>query len=148
MGEWGLLRPQRPARRAPGEAAAANILAANYGIGEVKEYRHTNLGAVAGFGQFKGVANIMGFGLKGFPAWLAHRGYHGFAMPMYERKARVIINWSMSFLFGRDLAPISDLQEPRRQFREAATPPPKKDTALQSQPPTPAGKAASAKASA
>ncbi|OUM40922.1 NAD(P)/FAD-dependent oxidoreductase [Arthrobacter sedimenti] len=127
---------------------AANILAASYGVGEVKEYRHTNLGAVAGFGQFKGVANIMGFGMKGFPAWLAHRGYHGFAMPMYERKARVIVNWSMSFLFGRDLAPLSDLQNPQRQFREAATPPPRKDTALQSQPPTPAGQAAAAKTTA
>ncbi|MBG6217214.1 NADH dehydrogenase [Arthrobacter sp. CAN_A6] len=127
---------------------AKNILAQNYGVGEVKEYRHTNLGAVAGFGTFKGVANIMGFGMRGFPAWMAHRGYHGMAMPMFERKARVITNWSMSFIFGRDLAPISDLQTPKRQFREAATPPPKRDTALQSTPPTPAGKAAAGKAGA
>lgn len=127
---------------------ADNILAANYGRGEVKDYRHNNLGVVAGLGTFKGVANILGFGMKGLPAWLAHRGYHGFAMPTYERKARVIINWSMSFLLGRDLAPLSDLQTPQRQFREAATPPPKKDTALQSRPPAPAGEAMSTKASA
>ena len=127
---------------------ASNLLATNYGIGEVAEYKHTNLGAVAGFGQFKGVANIMGFGMKGFPAWLAHRGYHGFAMPMYERKARVITNWSMSFLFGRDLAALPDLREPRRQFEQAATPPPRKDTALQSTPPSTAGEIISAKASA
>jgi NADH dehydrogenase len=121
---------------------AKNIYAQNYGVGRVREYKHTNLGAVAGFGTFKGVANIMGFGMRGFPAWMAHRGYHGLAMPMYERKARVITNWSMSFLFGRDLAPIADLQTPRRQFRNAATPPPKKDTALQAAPPTPAPVAA------
>jgi NADH dehydrogenase len=121
---------------------AKNIFAQNYGVGRVREYKHTNLGAVAGFGTFKGVANIMGFGMRGFPAWMAHRGYHGLAMPMYERKARVITNWSMSFLFGRDLAPIADLQTPRRQFRNAATPPPKKDTALQAAPPTPAPVAA------
>ena len=123
---------------------AKNIFAQNYGVGRVREYKHTNLGAVAGFGTFKGVANIMGFGMRGFPAWMAHRGYHGLAMPMYERKARVITNWSMSFLFGRDLAPIADLQTPRRQFRNAATPPPKKDTALQAAPPTPAPVAAGA----
>ncbi|MHA7263653.1 NAD(P)/FAD-dependent oxidoreductase [Arthrobacter sp. TMN-37] len=126
---------------------AKNIYAQNYGVGRVQEYKHTNLGAVAGFGTFKGVANIMGFGMRGFPAWLAHRGYHGMAMPMFERKARVISNWSMSFIFGRDLAPIADLQTPRRQFRSAATPPPKKDTALPSAPPAPAG-AASGKAAA
>ncbi len=126
---------------------AKNIYAQNYGVGRVREYKHTNLGAVAGFGTFKGVANIMGFGMRGFPAWMAHRGYHGLAMPMYERKARVITNWSMSFLFGRDLAPIADLQTPRRQFRNAATPPPKKDTALQAAPPAPAGKASGKAAS-
>ncbi|MBJ2119608.1 FAD-dependent oxidoreductase [Arthrobacter sp. MSA 4-2] len=126
---------------------AKNIYAQNYGVGRVQEYKHTNLGAVAGFGTFKGVANIMGFGMRGFPAWLAHRGYHGMAMPMFERKARVISNWSMSFIFGRDLAPIADLQTPRRQFRNAATPPPKKDTALQSAPPAPAGKASGKAAS-
>jgi NADH dehydrogenase len=69
------------------------------------------------------------------------------AMPMFERKARVISNWSMSFIFGRDLAPIADLQTPRRQFRNAATPPPKKDTALQAAPPAPAGKASGKAAS-
>lgn len=108
---------------------AANVLAAAFGEGEVKEYRHNNLGAVAGLGQYKGVANIMGFGLKGLPAWLAHRGYHGLAMPMYERKARVLADWTMGFLFGRDLVPLTYLQEPTRQFREAATPPAKKATA-------------------
>ncbi|WP_028281058.1 FAD-dependent oxidoreductase [Arthrobacter sp. H5] len=108
---------------------AKNIYAERYGVGHVKQYKHKNLGAVAGFGQYKGVANIMGFGMKGFPAWLAHRGYHGMAMPMFERKFRVVINWILSFLFRRDTTHLMDLQTPRRQFREAATPPPKKQKA-------------------
>ncbi len=106
---------------------AANVLAAAFGEGEVKEYCHNNLGAVAGLGQYKGVANIMGFGLKGLPAWLAHRGYHGLAMPMYERKARILADWTMSLVFGRDLVPLTYLREPTFQFRAAATPPKKKD---------------------
>ncbi|MDF9279181.1 NAD(P)/FAD-dependent oxidoreductase, partial [Arthrobacter sp. EH-1B-1] len=105
---------------------ADNIYAERYGVGRVREYRHKNLGAVAGFGQYKGVANIMGFGMRGLPAWLAHRGYHGMAMPMFERKARVVGNWVLGFVFGRDTTQLMDLQTPRRQFREAATPPPKK----------------------
>ncbi|WP_299167423.1 NAD(P)/FAD-dependent oxidoreductase [uncultured Arthrobacter sp.] len=105
---------------------ADNIYAERYGVGRVREYRHKNLGAVAGFGQYKGVANIMGFGMRGLPAWLAHRGYHGMAMPMFERKARVVGNWVLGFVFGRDTTQLMDLDTPRRQFREAATPPPKK----------------------
>ncbi|MHA7155823.1 NAD(P)/FAD-dependent oxidoreductase [Arthrobacter sp. TMN-50] len=108
---------------------AKNIYAQNNGVGRVKEYKHKNLGAVAGFGQYKGVANIMGFGMRGLPAWLAHRGYHGMAMPMFERKFRVVLNWILSFVFGRDTTQLMDLQTPKRQFREAATPPPRKTEA-------------------
>ena len=112
---------------------AKNLLAARYGEGSVEEYRHENLGAVAGMGQYNGVANIKGFGksfgLKGFPAWLAHRGYHGLAMPMYERKARVIAGWLLNVTFGRDLTSLRNLKNPRRAFEEAATPAKKPATA-------------------
>jgi NADH dehydrogenase len=108
---------------------AKNLYASSYGAGQVREYRHKNLGAVAGFGQYKGVANIMGFGMRGLPAWLAHRGYHGMAMPMFERKGRVVTNWVLGMLFGRDTTQLMDLQTPRRQFREAAAPPKKNEQA-------------------
>lgn len=108
---------------------AKNLLAARYGKGRISEYNHKNLGAVAGLGQYKGVANIMGFGMKGFPAWLAHRGYHGMAMPMFERKFRVISGWLLNASFGRDLTQLRNLKEPRRAFVEAATPPKKKEAA-------------------
>ncbi|MCZ2404413.1 FAD-dependent oxidoreductase [Paenarthrobacter sp. Z7-10] len=90
------------------------------------DYRHKNLGAVAGFGQWKGVANIMGVGLKGPLAWLAHRGYHGLAMPTFERKARVLSNWFLTLFTGRDTTMLLDLDQPRAAFRAAATPPAKK----------------------
>lgn len=88
-------------------------------------YKHKNLGAVAGFGEWKGVAKIMGIQLKGAPAWIAHRGYHGLAMPTVERKFRVIMDWFVSMLAGRDLAQLENLQAPRRTFVAAATPKPK-----------------------
>ncbi len=111
---------------------AKNIYAQNYGVGRIKEYKHRNLGVVAGFGQYKGVANIMGIGLKGMLAWLAHRGYHGLAMPMFERKFRVVGNWIFSLVFGRDTTQLMDLDTPRRQFREAAAPIQKRDAAAES----------------
>ncbi|GAA3703274.1 NAD(P)/FAD-dependent oxidoreductase [Arthrobacter ginkgonis] len=104
---------------------AKNLYAARYGAGSIKEYKHKNLGAVAGFGSWKGVAKVLGIKLKGWPAWMAHRGYHGMAMPTFERKFRVVSGWFWSLFFNRDMTQISDLDNPRRQFVEAATPKPK-----------------------
>ncbi|GAB3192467.1 NAD(P)/FAD-dependent oxidoreductase [Nesterenkonia suensis] len=103
-----------------------NLLAARFGEGKISEYKHDSLGAVAGLGLFKGVGNPMGVKLKGFPAWMAHRGYHGMAIPTVERKVRVASNWLNEFVFGRDITPLRDLETPRRQFEEAATPAKKK----------------------
>ena len=85
-------------------------------------YKHKNLGAVAGFGEWKGVAKIMGIQLKGPLAWLAHRGYHGLAMPTVERKFRVIMDWLITMLAGRDLSQLEYLDNPRSAFVRAATP--------------------------
>ncbi|MET4058959.1 NADH dehydrogenase [Arthrobacter sp. UYP6] len=106
---------------------AKNVLAARYGVGSVEEYNHKSLGAVAGLGQYKGVANIMGFGMKGFPAWVAHRGYHGLAMPMFERKFRVVSGWLLNITYGRDLTDLRNLKNPRGAFETAATPAKKKE---------------------
>ncbi|MBP2411654.1 NADH dehydrogenase [Arthrobacter stackebrandtii] len=91
----------------------------------LKGYKHKNLGAVAGFGPWKGVAKIMGIQLKGPLAWLAHRGYHGLAMPTVERKFRVIMDWFVAVFAGRDLAQLENLDNPRGAFVAAATPAPK-----------------------
>jgi NADH dehydrogenase len=92
------------------------------------DYKHKNLGAVAGFGEWKGVANInlLGrIGLKGGLAWLAHRGYHGMAIPTVERKIRVIMGWILAFFMGRDTTQLEDLDNPRGAFVAAASPAPK-----------------------
>jgi NADH dehydrogenase len=91
----------------------------------LKGYKHKNLGAVAGFGEWKGVAKIMGIQLKGAPAWLAHRGYHGLAMPTVERKFRVLMDWFIAMFTGRDLTQLENLADPRGSFVAAATPKPK-----------------------
>lgn len=101
---------------------AKNIYAERWGVGQVTEYKHENLGAVAGFGINKGVAKVMGIKFKGTLAWLAHRGYHGFAMPTWERKVRVIADWFLNAVLGRDTTEIADLETPYRAFRSAAAP--------------------------
>ncbi|MBV1779140.1 NAD(P)/FAD-dependent oxidoreductase [Paeniglutamicibacter sp. ABSL32-1] len=104
---------------------AHNLYATRYGVGQVKNYKHKNLGAVAGFGANKGVAKVMGLKLKGWPAWMAHRGYHGMAMPTFERKFRVLGDWMVALFFQRDTLQLNNLETPRATFVEAATPKPR-----------------------
>lgn len=107
---------------------AENIMAARNG-GELKDYYHENLGAVAGLGVYKGVANIKGRSFEGPLAWLMHRGYHGMAIPTVERTTRVAANWVLSTVFGRDTSPIRNQRTPRRPFEEATGIAPKEEKA-------------------
>ncbi len=61
--------------------------------------------------------------MKGFLAWGAHRGYHGLAMPSWERKWRVIGDWVGGFFLGRDIASLDDRETPRAAFEAFASRP-------------------------
>jgi NADH dehydrogenase len=87
------------------------------------DYFHKSLGAVAGLGLYVGVYQYRKLAIKGFIAWIMHRGYHGFAMPMWERKARVFGNWIINFLFRRDLVGIPARDVPRESFEAFASRP-------------------------
>lgn len=100
---------------------AKNLWAARWDK-PLKDYQHKTIGAVAGLGLWQGVARINKLSLRGPLAWLMHRGYHGLAMPTFERKVRVIWNWILSFFLGRDVAPLVGVDQPRAAFRAAAMP--------------------------
>jgi NADH dehydrogenase len=61
--------------------------------------------------------------IKGLPAWFAHRGYHGLAMPSWERKIRVIWGWVNNFFLGRDIVSLAAVANPRAAFEEFASRP-------------------------
>ena len=101
---------------------AKNLIAVMRGE-EPVDYVHKSLGAVAGLGLYDGVFQSGNFAMKGFIAWLAHRGYHGLAMPSWERKWRVIFGWIGNFLLGRDFVTLAAVQTPRANFEEFASRP-------------------------
>ncbi|MCW3491808.1 NAD(P)/FAD-dependent oxidoreductase [Microbacterium sp. SSM24] len=112
--------------------------------GEVpREYFHKNLGAVAGLGLWVGVFQSGKIALKGPIAWIAHRGYHGLAMPSWERKFRVVWGWWNNFWLGRDMVNLEAVQNPRYVFEEfAARPRPAQPAVTPPAEPRGAGKAA------
>jgi NADH dehydrogenase len=101
---------------------AKNLIAVLRGE-EPVDYIHKSLGAVAGLGLNDGVFQSGNFAIKGYFAWLAHRGYHGLAMPTWERKWRVIFGWVGNFLLGRDFETLALVQQPRANFEEFASRP-------------------------
>ena len=105
-----------------GKLLAKNLTAA---LREEKtnDYFHKNLGAVAGIGLYHGVYQYRKLAIRGFLAWVMHRGYHGFAMPMWERKFRVFGNWIMNFLARRDTVGIPARDTPRLAFETYAARP-------------------------
>lgn len=105
-----------------GKHLAKNLAAVLRGE-EPKDYFHKNLGAVAGLGVGVGVLQLGNFAVTGFLGFLAHRGYHGLAMPMWERKIRVVSDWLLQLFWGRDVASIRAVQKPREFFEEFAVRP-------------------------
>lgn len=98
---------------------ADNILAAICGE-PLEEYRHSYAGSVASLGLHKGVAHVYGRKLKGYPAWLMHRTYHLSRVPTFNRKARVLAEWTLAGLFKREIVSLGSLEHPRAEFELAA----------------------------
>ncbi|MEX1077790.1 MAG: NAD(P)/FAD-dependent oxidoreductase [Homoserinimonas sp.] len=105
-----------------GKLMAKNIVATLRGD-EPKEYFHKNMGAVAGIGIGEGVFQAGRLSIKGLIAWFMHRGYHGLAIPTWERKIRVFANWFLNFFLRRDIVSLEARAYPRASFEEFAARP-------------------------
>ncbi|OQO92507.1 NADH dehydrogenase [Saccharomonospora piscinae] len=98
---------------------AKNIITVLRG-GTPSDYFHKNLGAVAGLGLHKGVADAMKLKIKGFPAWLFHRAYHVKAMPTFNRKVRIMLDWVLGGLFRRETVSLGQINNPKEEFDRAS----------------------------
>jgi NADH dehydrogenase len=90
----------------------ARRLARNLRRGETKPYGYRMLGQVATLGRYKGIADVLGLRLRGFPGWFVTRTYHLYQLPLLSRKLRVVADWTTSLLFRRDIAELGALGHP------------------------------------
>ena len=84
-----------------------------------EDYKHKYVGSVASLGLHKGVAQLYGVKVKGWPAWFLHRTYHVSRVPTFNRKARVILDWTLALFFRREVTSLGSLQMPNEEFRRA-----------------------------
>jgi NADH:ubiquinone reductase (H+-translocating) len=80
--------------------------------GDLQPYGYRMLGQVATLGRYKGIADVLGLRLRGFPGWFVTRSYHLYQLPLVSRKLRVVVDWTVSLLFRRDVVELSILGHP------------------------------------
>jgi NADH dehydrogenase len=82
--------------------------------GEPQPYGYRMLGQVATLGRYKGIADVLGLRFSGFLGWFLTRAYHLYQLPLVSRKAHVLVDWTTSLFFQRDVAELSELGHGRR----------------------------------
>ncbi|MDX6414379.1 MAG: hypothetical protein QOH23_1789 [Gaiellaceae bacterium] len=92
----------------------ARRLAKNLVAASPEPYRYRMLGQVATLGRYKGIADVLGVRLRGFPGWFVTRTYHLYQLPLLTRKLRVVVDWTTALFFRRDIAELSMLGHPER----------------------------------
>ena len=94
-----------------GRLVARNVAAA-LGKGRVKPFRYKTKGVFVDLGQYEAVASTMGLRWRGRWAWFLARTYHLAMMPGLKRKLRLLADWNVQLLFGRDAAELGALGHP------------------------------------
>ncbi|MHA6780293.1 NAD(P)/FAD-dependent oxidoreductase [Pseudonocardia saturnea] len=92
----------------------------------LKQYKHNYAGSVASLGLYKGVAEIYGIKLRGIIAWFMHRTYHVSRMPTWNRRIRIVFDWTGALFLGREVVSLGQINDPRADFHRVAgnRPPP------------------------
>lgn len=85
-------------------------------------YRHKYVGSVASLGLHKGVAQVYGVKVRGLPAWFMHRSYHVSRIPSWNRRIRVVIDWTLALFLRREVVALGELHSPRQSFTEVTPP--------------------------
>jgi NADH:quinone reductase (non-electrogenic) len=82
--------------------------------GPPEPYGYRMLGQVATLGRHKGIAEVLGLNLHGFLGWWVTRTYHLYQLPLVQRKVRVVVDWTVSLFFRRDIAELGQLGHPEK----------------------------------
>ena len=94
-----------------GRRVARNVAAAIAG-GKPRPFTYRTLGVFVDMGQTDAVATTVGIKWRGPLAWLLARSYHLAMMPGIKRKLRLLTDWNVQLLFGRDASELGGLGHP------------------------------------
>ncbi len=75
------------------------------------------LGTMASLGHTRAVARVFGVRLTGFVAWWIRRTYYLFQMPRWDRRLRIVLDWTVALFFRPDITKV-ELQVEREQVQQ------------------------------
>jgi NADH:ubiquinone reductase (H+-translocating) len=114
--------PARPGQPSPPTAqhalrqarvVARNVAAAlGDGTATRRPFRYKTLGVFVDMGRHQAVAETLGIKWRGFPAWFLARTYHLAMMPGFKRRLRLVVDWTVGLVFGRDASELGQLGHP------------------------------------
>jgi NADH dehydrogenase len=102
-GRWAPPTAQHAVREA--RLCAHNIAAAMRGAAP-EPFAFESLGSLASLGRRSAVADVMGIKISGLLAWILWRLVYLAKFPGWERKARILADWSMDLFLPRDITQI------------------------------------------
>jgi len=105
-----------------GIVAARNILAEARG-GKKRPFTFSTLGQLATIGRRTGVARIVGVNFSGFIAWWLWRTIYLSKLPRFEKKLRVMLDWTLDLIFSKDLVQYETSRSRSAHPGGAASPP-------------------------
>jgi NADH:ubiquinone reductase (H+-translocating) len=77
-----------------------------------------SLGTLASLGHTDAVGLVLGMRLSGFLAWWIRRTYYLFQMPRWDRRLRIVLDWTVALFFRPDITKV-ELQVEREQVMRA-----------------------------
>ena len=81
---------------------AKNITAALRGQAP-EPFVYKTKGTLASLGHFKGAGKVYKFAIRGFIAWWVWRTYYLMQMPHWNRRVRILLDWTISLFFRNDI---------------------------------------------
>ncbi len=94
-----------------GKLVGGNIVRGFRGA-PLKPFRFTPVGELALVGRRTGVARVYGLNFSGFIAWAMWRAIYLAKMPGLGQQSRILTDWVLDVLFGREAAPLATAKAP------------------------------------
>jgi NADH dehydrogenase len=98
----------------------ANNIAASIDGRAATPFVFRMLGTMASLGHSRAVAQILGVRVTGFVAWWVRRTYYLLQMPRWDRRLRVVLDWTVALFFRPDITKVDLEAEPTRLYGDRA----------------------------
>lgn len=77
-----------------------------------QKFTYKPKGQMAIIGKRTGIATILGINTAGFWAWLIWRNVYLKKIPKWDKRVRVLIDWTVDLFFGRDISRLKLFKKP------------------------------------